>query len=150
MRLYLVGVQQDTTDNIRKAARSIVDECSVRQKNSFASWGVCANWKNDVYFTADKKYEAKQIELFWRLYDAGLIYRELKPVYWSPSSQTSLAEAELEYNEKHESTAAFVAVPIVKKSDYIKVISQQSIRMNNTIFLNVLSLVQCHCQQTKA
>ena len=97
-----------------------MDESSARQKDAFASWGVVANWENDVYFTSNKNYEAKQIELFWRLYDAGLIYRELKPVYWSPSSQSSLAEAELEYNETHESTAVFVALPVVKKSDYLK------------------------------
>jgi isoleucyl-tRNA synthetase len=39
---------------------------------------------------------------------AGLIYRGLKPVYWSPSSVTALAEAELEYNDDHLSTAVYV------------------------------------------
>jgi len=35
-------------------------------------------------------------------------------VYWSPSSATALAEAELEYNEAHTSTAAFIKFPITK------------------------------------
>jgi len=43
---------------------------------------------------------------------SGLIYRQYKPVYWSPSSGTALAEAELEYDENHTSTAAFVKFPL--------------------------------------
>jgi isoleucyl-tRNA synthetase len=42
----------------------------------------------------------------------GLIYRHYKPVYWSPSSRTALAESELEYDDNHQSTAAFVAFPL--------------------------------------
>jgi hypothetical protein len=40
----------------------------------------------------------------------GLIYRGRKPVYWSPSSRTALAEAELEYAE-HTSPTAYAAFP---------------------------------------
>ncbi len=43
-----------------------------------------------------------------------MIYRQFKPVYWSPSSGTALAEAELEYDENHTSTAAFVKLPLTK------------------------------------
>ena len=43
-----------------------------------------------------------------------MIYRKLRPVHWSPSSQTALAEAELEYNERHLSTAVYVKFPIVE------------------------------------
>lgn len=41
-----------------------------------------------------------------------MIYRQFKPVYWSPSSRTALAEAELEYDENHKSLAAFVRFPV--------------------------------------
>lgn len=41
-----------------------------------------------------------------------MIYRQLRPVYWSPSTRTALAEAELEYNERHISTAVYVKFPI--------------------------------------
>ena len=52
----------------------------------------------------------------------GLIYRQHKPVYWSPSSGTALAEAELEYEDDHLSTAAFVAYPLVERpSRYHKI-----------------------------
>jgi isoleucyl-tRNA synthetase len=44
----------------------------------------------------------------------GMIYRQLRPVYWSPSTKTALAEAELEYKEDHISVAAYVKFPIVQ------------------------------------
>ena len=42
----------------------------------------------------------------------GHIYRGRKPVHWSPSSQTALAESELEYPEGHVSPSIYVALPI--------------------------------------
>lgn len=44
----------------------------------------------------------------------GLIQRQYKPVYWSPSSRTALAEAELEYDENHKSLAAYVKFKLTK------------------------------------
>jgi isoleucyl-tRNA synthetase len=38
--------------------------------------------------------------------------RGKKPVHWSPSSRTALAEAELEYPEGHTSTSIYVAMPV--------------------------------------
>jgi isoleucyl-tRNA synthetase len=43
----------------------------------------------------------------------GIIYRQFRPVFWSPSSQTALAEAELQY-EMHTSTSAYVTFSVVK------------------------------------
>jgi isoleucyl-tRNA synthetase len=46
--------------------------------------------------------------------DVGLVYRRLRPVYWSPSTRTALAEAELEYKDDHVSTAVYVKFPLVE------------------------------------
>lgn len=43
----------------------------------------------------------------------GHIYRGLKPVHWSPSSGTALAEAELEYPAGHASKSVYVSLPVV-------------------------------------
>jgi isoleucyl-tRNA synthetase len=43
-----------------------------------------------------------------------MIYRQRRPVYWSPSSLTALAEGELEYNKAHKSTAAFIKLRLAK------------------------------------
>lgn len=42
----------------------------------------------------------------------GLIFRGLKPVYWSPSSESALAEAEIEYQDV-TSPAIFVKFPVL-------------------------------------
>ena len=64
-----------------------------------------ANWMDDLgcYYTYDKTYELRELQAFYKLYCEGLVFRDLKPVHWSPSSKTALAEAELEYNESHVS-----------------------------------------------
>ncbi len=33
------------------------------------------------------------------MYEKGYIYKGLKPVYWCPSDETALAEAEIEYQD---------------------------------------------------
>ena len=55
-----------------------------------------ADWDNP-YTTMSPKYEAAQLELFAEMYRQGLVVQGFKPVFWSPSSRTALAEAELEY-----------------------------------------------------
>jgi len=50
--------------------------------------------------------------VFLEMVKRGMIYRRLRPVYWSPSTGTALAEAELEYKEDHVSTAVFVKFPL--------------------------------------
>jgi len=67
------------------------------QMESFKRFGVWADW-NNPYLTLDPEYEAAQIEVFGQMALKGYIYRGRKPVHWSPSSRTALAEAELEVN----------------------------------------------------
>jgi isoleucyl-tRNA synthetase len=47
----------------------------------------------------------------------GHIYRGRKPVHWSPSSRTALAEAELEYPDGHTSKSIYVALPVSSASE---------------------------------
>lgn len=78
----------------------------------FRSFGVMSEWENR-WTTMDPGYETRQLRQFQRMVAQGLIYRKHKPVYWSPSSGTALAEAELEYREDHVSTSAYVRFPVV-------------------------------------
>ena len=98
---------------IRKVARELAASAVDEQKNGFRRWGVMANWAG-AWTTMDKDFEMKQLGVFRRMLAKGLIYRKFKPVYWSPSSRTALAEAELEYKEDHISQAAFVKFPLLK------------------------------------
>uniref|UniRef100_A0A1B0FCG8 isoleucine--tRNA ligase n=1 Tax=Glossina morsitans morsitans TaxID=37546 RepID=A0A1B0FCG8_GLOMM len=95
---------------IRKKSRQFALDAIERQKNQFRSWGVLANWNNisKVYLTFNSNFIVKQLNLFLDLYEKGLVYRDLKPVYWSPSSKTALAEAELEYDANFVSPSLYV------------------------------------------
>ncbi|MGY5139294.1 isoleucine--tRNA ligase [Mycoplasmopsis gallinarum] len=65
------------------------------------------------YLTLDKSFVAKQLELFKKMALTNLVYKDLKPVYWSPTSRSALAEAEVEYKDV-ESPSIYVAFPIVE------------------------------------
>ncbi|KAL8823159.1 MAG: hypothetical protein Q9191_006123 [Dirinaria sp. TL-2023a] len=93
--------------SIRNAARALASTAVEEQKRAFRGWGIMADWGN-AWKTMDRGFELKQLGVFKVLVKKGLIYRRFKPVYWSPSSCTALAEAELEYRDDHVSTAAFV------------------------------------------
>jgi isoleucyl-tRNA synthetase len=54
------------------------------------------------YMTMDPAYEAATLQVFADLIDAGLVFRQLKPVHWSVANRTALAEAELEYEERED------------------------------------------------
>lgn len=69
-----------------------------RQRTGFLSLG-CIGDYDHPYLTLDPKFEAHQIEVFAKMALDGLIYKGLKPVYWSPSSESALAEAEIEYKD---------------------------------------------------
>ncbi|KAJ6151715.1 hypothetical protein N7470_006843 [Penicillium chermesinum] len=97
---------------IRKSARQLARQTVKAQMKEFRGFGVMADWDNH-WKTMDKTFEMRQLGIFREMVDRGLIYRKFKPVYWSPSTGTALAEAELEYKDDHVSTAALIKYPIV-------------------------------------
>ncbi|KAH8669632.1 tRNA synthetases class I-domain-containing protein [Tricladium varicosporioides] len=98
---------------IRKQAFKLAARTVKEQKKGFQEWAVMGDW-NSAWRTLDKDFELKQLRVFQEMAKKGLIFRRYKPVYWSPSSKTALAEAELEYKDDHLSTAAYVKFPIIK------------------------------------
>lgn len=93
---------------VRTTARQFALETLERQKKDFQSWGVMAAWDETIYRTFDSEYIKKQLQAFYTMYKNGFIYRDLKPVHWSPSSRTALAEAELEYDNNFKSPSLYV------------------------------------------
>ncbi|XP_077395800.1 isoleucine--tRNA ligase, mitochondrial isoform X2 [Festucalex cinctus] len=96
---------------IRHKARKFAEGAIERQKAAFQRWGVMADW-GQCYYTYDGAYEAAQLKVFQEMHSKGLIYQDYKPVFWSPSSRTALAEAELEYNPEHLSKTIYAAFPL--------------------------------------
>lgn len=105
------GKELQNAVSVRAAARKLAVKTVGEQKQSFREWGIMADWENS-WTTMDKGFEIKQLAVFKEMVKKGLVYRRFKPVYWSPSSRTALAEAELEYRNDHVSTAAFVRYPL--------------------------------------
>ncbi|REH77733.1 isoleucine--tRNA ligase [Staphylococcus felis] len=80
------------------------------QKKDFQRLGVNGDFETP-YITLKPEYEAAQIRVFGEMAEKGLIYKGKKPVYWSPSSESSLAEAEIEYHDKR-SASIYVAFDV--------------------------------------
>ncbi len=88
-----------------------------RQQEQFERLALLTDF-NQKYMTLTPDFEARQIEVFNTMLNKGLVYQDLKPVYWSWSSVTALAEAEIEYKDaedwsiyvkfKHESGLNFI------------------------------------------
>ena len=80
------------------------------QREDFKRLGVAGEWDNP-YVTLTPDYEAAQIRVFGKMAEKGYIYKGLKPIYWSPSSESSLAEAEIEYKDV-KSASIYVAFKV--------------------------------------
>ena len=87
----------------REYALSQVD----KQRADFKSLGVLGDWENP-YLTLLPEFEAQEIRVFGKMAEKGYIYRGAKPIYWSWSSESSLAEAEIEYHDV-KSASIYVA-----------------------------------------
>ncbi|MDO4432502.1 MAG: isoleucine--tRNA ligase [Aerococcaceae bacterium] len=82
----------------RKLCEAYALEQVEGQKADFKRLGITGDWENP-YLTLAPEYEAAQIRVFGKMAEKGYIYKGLKPIYWSPSSESSLAEAEVEYQD---------------------------------------------------
>ncbi|AKG73714.1 isoleucine--tRNA ligase [Salinicoccus halodurans] len=70
-----------------------------QQREGFKRMGIDGEWDNP-YLTYKPEFEAAQVRVLKDMVAKGLIYKGKKPIYWSPVSESSLAEAELEYKDK--------------------------------------------------
>lgn len=100
-----------TTLDLRKRAKEFATETVEKHIAGFRRFGIWADWENP-YLTLQPEYEAAQIEVFSKMYEKGFVFRGRKPVHWSPSSRTALAEAELEYPENHVSRSCYCVFPV--------------------------------------
>jgi isoleucyl-tRNA synthetase len=68
------------------------------QSEQFQRLGILGDWKNP-YLTMSPEYEQQTLDAFAYFVEAGIVYKQLKPVHWSIVNQTALADAELEYQD---------------------------------------------------
>ena len=105
---------------IRKKASEVAKRYIKLQREQFMSLGIIGDW-DSFYSTKgmaldliyiDPSYEARVLRVLKKFLERGFLKRTLKPVYWSPSSQTALAESELEYDDNYKSTALYFSYPL--------------------------------------
>ena len=94
------GVNRKTTPiyEFREKCKEYAYTQVERQKADIRRLG-CLGDFDHPYITLTPEFEAREVECFKEMALKGLIYKGLKPVYWSPSSESALAEAEIEYQD---------------------------------------------------
>ncbi len=108
-----------TPIELRHKAQEFALKAVGEQSRNFQRYGVWGDWEHP-YLTMTPDYEAAQIGVFGQMVLKGYIYRGFKPVHWSPSSKTALAEAELEYPEGHTSSSIYVGFAMTSLSESAK------------------------------
>ena len=107
-----VNRKEMTVSDFRRLCHDYALEQVKMQKVQFKRLGILGEWDNP-YITLNPAFEADQLRVFGAMAAKGLIYKGLKPVYWSPSSESALAEAEIEYEEV-TSPSIYVAFEIAE------------------------------------
>jgi isoleucyl-tRNA synthetase len=99
------GVNRKTMSvaEFRKLCADYAKEQIDRQRTQFKRLGVRGDWDHP-YVTLHNDYEAAQIQVFGEMANKGYIYKDKKTVYWSPTSESALAEAEIEYQDKRSAS----------------------------------------------
>lgn len=115
-----------STNDFRKLCREYALKQVERQKAEFKRLGVAGDWDNP-YLTLKPEFEAQEIRVFGAFAKRGLIYKGKKPVYWSWSSESALAEAEVEYHDITSPTAFYGE----------KVVDGKGVLNNDTTFMVV-------------
>ncbi|MBM2854198.1 MAG: ileS [Steroidobacteraceae bacterium] len=109
-----VGQKLDA-NAFRKACREFATSQVEVQSLDFQRLGVIGDW-NNPYLTMAARYEAEQLRAFAAIIRRGHLVRGFKPVHWCLDCRSSLAEAEVEY-EEHTSPSVDVRFKIVDPLD---------------------------------
>ncbi|MBS0287742.1 MAG: isoleucine--tRNA ligase [Proteobacteria bacterium] len=96
-----IGVVNDkvSAKEFRKACREYAQSQIDLQRASFIRLGIMADWQNP-YITMDFKYQANIVRSLGKILERGYLQPGAKPVHWCVNCGSSLAEAEVEYQNK--------------------------------------------------
>jgi len=83
----------------REKCREYANEQVAKQREDFKRLGVLADW-DKPYLTMAPAFEAEQVRCLSKIIDRGHVVRGFKPVHWCLDCGSSLAEAEVEYEDK--------------------------------------------------
>ncbi|ACU79208.1 isoleucine tRNA ligase [Mycoplasma mycoides subsp. capri str. GM12] len=86
------------------------------QANQFNRLGMFTDY-DTKYVTLTHDFEMSELRLFEKMYQKGLIYKDLKPIYWSPSSESALADSEIIYKDI-TSPSIYVGCDVVNSDEF--------------------------------
>ena len=84
----------------RKACREYAAKQVKTQKDEFIRLGILGEWDNP-YLTMDFAFEADVVRSLGKIAAKGHLSQGAKPVHWCTDCGSALAEAEVEYEDKH-------------------------------------------------
>ncbi len=90
-------------DEMQAKSRAFATEQIAQQMVDFKRLGVLGDWDNP-YKTMNYANEALELRALKQVMERGFVYRGLKPVYWCFDCASSLAEFEIEYQDKQSQT----------------------------------------------
>ncbi|EGN92511.1 hypothetical protein SERLA73DRAFT_172840 [Serpula lacrymans var. lacrymans S7.3] len=113
-------------NTIRSVAKATAEREMKTQKDEFEHFGIMADWSTEsTYRTLDHDYEIRQLRIFQKMVEKGLIYRHYRPVHYSPSSHSALAEAELTYKDDHVSHSVYVSYSLDLKAEKMSTVLRE-------------------------
>ena len=104
---------------VRQQCYEYAEKFAKIQSVQFQRLGILGEW-DKPYLTMAPEYEAASLDVFATFVERGLVYKKLKPVPWSVSNQTALADAELEYKDVTD-PSVYVEFPLVDGTGYLMV-----------------------------
>jgi len=113
----MLQIYQDKKVDLRPLCHQFALEQAQNQREQLKKLGLFTDY-DKYYITLDKKYEAEQLQVFGEMVKKNLIYRGFRPIHWSWSHETALAENEIEYLEKKD-TSLYFKIKLVKNSDFL-------------------------------
>ncbi|MDH1290010.1 isoleucine--tRNA ligase [Comamonas terrigena] len=90
-------------DEMQAKSRAFATEQIAQQMVDFKRLGVLGDWDHP-YKTMNYANEALELRALKKVMERGFVYRGLKPVYWCFDCASSLAEFEIEYQDKQSQT----------------------------------------------
>ena len=101
----------------RKACREYAAKQVEIQKEAFIRLGILGDWDNP-YLTMDFAFEADIVRSLGKITQKGHVAAGAKPVHWCTDCGSALAEAEVEYEDKH-SPAIDVRFKVVDEAAFM-------------------------------
>ncbi|CAL4319849.1 Isoleucine--tRNA ligase [Buchnera aphidicola (Eriosoma lanigerum)] len=126
-------IKKKQTDHIsdkefRTLCRIYANDQVENQKKDFIRLGILGDWENP-YLTMDYSSEADIVRTLAKIINNGNIYQGFKPVHWCLNCESSLADAEVEYNEK-KSTSILFKLKINDKNLIYNQLNKNKIKKN--------------------